>query len=248
MDDNRAIGRDGGLPWHLPADLRHFKRTTTGHSVVMGRRTYDEVGKPLPGRQNIILSRRLTRAPAGCELAADLDAALSLARSREVMIIGGGQIYEQAMDRADRLVVTHVQARVEGADTWFPRIDARRWLGQLLLNQTVDERHQHAFEVRDYRWRLRDGRRLCRSPRAGGRPVRIDGREYAILSRLLLERFGRQPEGATLTSVADEILEHLRPADRGAARWRLLRVKLELEAAGRLRRLPGPGNQRLVLA
>lgn len=247
MDKNHAIGRDGGLPWHLPADLRHFKRTTTGHTVVMGRRTFDEVGKPLPGRQNIVLSRQLTRPPEGCELAVDLEAALRLARSREVMIIGGGQIYEQVIGRADRMVVTHVRARVEGADTWFPPIDGRRWLGQLLLEQAVDDCHQHAFEVRDYRWRLRDGRRLCRSPRAGGRPVRIDGREYATLSRMLLERVGRQPKGTELSVALDEILDHLRPAEPAAVRWRLLRVKLELEAAARLRRLSGSGSQRLAL-
>ena len=97
MDNARAIGVDGSLPWHLPADLKHFKQTTIGKSVVMGRRTFEEVGRPLPGRQNIVLSRTLARAPKGCELAAGLKQALALAKSAEVMIIGGGEIYRAAL-------------------------------------------------------------------------------------------------------------------------------------------------------
>lgn len=248
MDRNRAIGRDGGLPWHLPADLKHFKRSTTGHAVVMGRRTFDEVGKPLPNRQNIVLSKTLTQAPAGCELARDLDAAVQLAGSDEVMIIGGGQIYEQSLARADRLLVTHVDTIVAGADTWFPPINGRRWLGQPMLSQPVDERHAHSFTVLDYRWRWRDGQRLCRVPTPGGRPVRLARPEFERMQKLLLDRVGARSKGLSLQQLLREAAGLSSVSNRGRCRWQLLRVKLELEAAGKLRRLPGSGPQILVLA
>lgn len=240
MDEARAIGRDGGLPWRLPGDLKHFKRTTMGHAVVMGRRTFEEVGKPLPGRQNIIVSTRLRRAPAGCVLARDIGEAVDLAHGIEVMIIGGGQIYAQTLGRASRLVVTHVAARVAGADTWFPRIDGRRWLGQLLAVQPPDARHDYGFEIRDYLRRWQDDRRLCRVPRPGGRPVRLERPLFERLAAALRDRVPQRAPGHRWLDLVREI-----PASPGE-RWPLLRVKLELEAAGELLRLPGRGPQRLV--
>ena len=132
--ENGVIGRKGGLPWRLSTDLKRFKAETMGKPVVMGRKTYEGIGRPLPGRLNIVVTRdRLWRA-AGVEVAHSLDHALRLAEARarcmagvdEVCIIGGGQIYAQALPLADRLYVTHVLAEFEG-DTHFPPIDPAAW-------------------------------------------------------------------------------------------------------------------------
>ena len=123
---NRVIGRDGGLPWHIPADLKHFKQLTTGHTVVMGRRTYDSIGKPLPNRRNIVVSRSMGAPPPGVEIARSLDAALALASGDECFIIGGAQLYEEALPRAQWLHLTRVEAEVEG-DVRFPEVDWSQW-------------------------------------------------------------------------------------------------------------------------
>ena len=124
---NGVIGRDGTLPWRLPEDLAFFKRTTMGHPIVMGRRTWESIGRPLPGRRSIVVSRQAGFAAAGAEVAASLDEALRLcAGSAEVFVIGGAQFYAEALPRADRLIVTEIDADFEG-DTHWPPPDRLQW-------------------------------------------------------------------------------------------------------------------------
>jgi len=124
---NGVIGRDGKLPWRLPEDLAFFKRTTMGHPIVMGRRTWESIGRPLPGRRNIVVSRQAGLVADGAETAAGLDAALRLCDgSADVFVIGGAQLYADALPHADRLIVTEIDADFEG-DTFWPRPDAAQW-------------------------------------------------------------------------------------------------------------------------
>lgn len=121
---NRVIGADGGMPWRLPADLQHFKAVTLGHPVVMGRRTFESIGRPLPRRRNIVISRSLAEAPDGCELVRSLGEAT--AGPGPVMVIGGGELYAQALPLARRMELTLVDAAPEG-DTRFPEWRLRDW-------------------------------------------------------------------------------------------------------------------------
>ena len=121
---NGVIGRDGRMPWHLPEDLKRFKALTMGHALLMGRKTHESIGRPLPGRRNIVVSRSLAEAPAGCELARSLDVAT--AGPGPVMLIGGGELYAQALPRAQRMELTLVDAAPEG-DTRFPEWRLRDW-------------------------------------------------------------------------------------------------------------------------
>lgn len=148
--ENGVIGRGGGLPWRLPEDLRFFKRLTTGHTVIMGRRTWDEIRRPLPGRRNIVITRDATREFPGAERAGSLDEALALsAGDEQVFVIGGAEIYQQALPRADRLYLTHVHAAVEG-DTTFPDWDALAWRVVEEQRFAADERHPHGFSIMTY--------------------------------------------------------------------------------------------------
>ncbi len=127
---NRVIGKDNTLIWNIPEDMAHFKALTSGQTVIMGRKTWESLPprfRPLPGRRNIVISRQADFAAPGAELAASLEAALQLAAQAETaFIIGGEQIYRQAMDVADRLEITEVDLEPEG-DAWFPAIDPKRW-------------------------------------------------------------------------------------------------------------------------
>ena len=120
MANNRVIGLDNKMPWHLPADLQHFKAVTTGKPVIMGRKTFESIGRPLPGRRNIIITRNSEYTAQGIEVVTTPDAALELvATAEEVMIIGGGNIYEQFLPKAERLYLTFIDLDVKG-DTQFP--------------------------------------------------------------------------------------------------------------------------------
>ncbi|MEI8651878.1 type 3 dihydrofolate reductase [Pseudoalteromonas sp. Hal273] len=120
MANNRVIGLDNKMPWHLPADLQHFKKVTTGKPVIMGRKTFESIGRPLPGRRNIIITRNSEYTAQGIEVVTTPDAALELvATAEEVMIIGGGNIYEQFLPKAERLYLTFIDLDVKG-DTQFP--------------------------------------------------------------------------------------------------------------------------------
>ncbi|HKL63540.1 MAG TPA: dihydrofolate reductase [Woeseiaceae bacterium] len=124
---NDVIGVDNRLPWHLPEDLRRFRAITMGKPMVMGRRTHESIGRPLPGRRNIVLSRRPGYAAQGCEMAAGLDAALALAGdAREVMVIGGAALYREALPRAGRIYLTRLHRAFAG-DTRFPSLDNAGW-------------------------------------------------------------------------------------------------------------------------
>lgn len=125
---NRVIGRDNGMPWHLPEDLKHFKATTLGAPVIMGRRTFASIGRPLPGRRNIVITRDASRlAGNAVEVAPSLDAALALAGdTQRVFVIGGGEIYAQAMPLAAHLHLTEIDAEIDG-DTHFPPVDPQLW-------------------------------------------------------------------------------------------------------------------------
>lgn len=133
MAENRVIGRDGGLPWHLSADLKYFKRVTMGRPIIMGRKTYQSIGRPLPGRLNVVVTRDTTYAPEGVMVVHSLDQALVVARAQaaddgvdEVMIIGGGQIYADSVALADRAYVTEIHTSVDG-DTMFPDLPTGQW-------------------------------------------------------------------------------------------------------------------------
>ncbi|WNG29891.1 dihydrofolate reductase [Cystobacter fuscus] len=126
MASNRCIGRDNTLPWRLPADLQRFKRLTLGHTLLMGRKTYESIGRPLPGRTMLVVTRQHGWAPEGIEVAHSLEEALARARGDEVFLAGGAQLYEQAMDRVRRLYLTRIDREYEG-DTFFPDVDLSAW-------------------------------------------------------------------------------------------------------------------------
>ena len=144
---NNVIGSDGGLPWHLPDDLRHFKRLTTGKPVVMGRRTFESIGRPLPDRRNIVMTRDPGYTARGCDVVSSVREALDLVEDAdEAMIIGGGQVYRDFLPYADRIYLTRVQADVEG-DTYFPDIDEAGWRLVSSEAHAADEKHAYAFDV-----------------------------------------------------------------------------------------------------
>ncbi len=145
--DNRVIGKDNDLVWHMPADLKYFKETTTGHYVIMGRKTYESVDKPLPGRLNIIVTRQKDYRREGCIVVHSVEEALALGeknRQEEVFILGGSQIYVLTMDTADRIYLTEIQAEFEG-DSYFPKIDDTRWKEVKREEHEPDEKNPHPY-------------------------------------------------------------------------------------------------------
>jgi dihydrofolate reductase len=150
--ENGVIGRENGLPWRLSTDLKRFKADTMGKPVIMGRKTWESFPrKPLPGRLNIVVTRDRSYRPEGAEVAHSLEDALTLARTRarcmsgvdEICVIGGGEIYAQALPLADRLSVTHVKARIEG-DTYFPAINPALWQPVHVQEVEAGEKDSHA--------------------------------------------------------------------------------------------------------
>lgn len=125
---DRVIGRGGRLPWHHPEDLRHFRDTTMGHAVIHGRRSYESLGRPLPGRRNIVVTRRPDYEAPGCEVVNDLDAAIAAARASdpEPFVLGGEEIYRQALPLVTRMYLTEIDEAHEG-DTFFPEFDEAEW-------------------------------------------------------------------------------------------------------------------------
>lgn len=143
VSTNNVIGKAGGLPWRLSEDLRHFKKITMGKPVVMGRATWESIGRALPGRQNIVLSRRAGCVAEGCDVAATVDAALAIAGdAEELMIIGGSHVYEQFLPQTDCIYMTRIHRNVEG-DTFFPALDESAW-------QTIACDSHAACAERDY--------------------------------------------------------------------------------------------------
>ncbi|HTN67612.1 MAG TPA: dihydrofolate reductase [Burkholderiaceae bacterium] len=142
-DAARGIGIRNTLPWRLPADLAHFKRLTTGHAIIMGRKTFDSIGRPLPNRRNIVITRNPDWRHAGVESAPSLTAALQLAAGEQAFVIGGAQIYAEALPRASQLVVTEIGKSFE-CDAHFPPLDPNQW------QETAREAHYAEGDGFDY--------------------------------------------------------------------------------------------------
>lgn len=144
--DNRVIGKDNDMPWHLPADLAYFKQTTLGKPVIMGRKTFESIGRPLPGRQNIVITRNAAYVADGVEVVDSIEAALALTKGvEEVMVIGGGAIYQHCLPAANKLYVTHIEANIEG-DTQFPEYDVEKdWLLTSSTLRAADEKNAYAL-------------------------------------------------------------------------------------------------------
>ncbi len=150
--DNNAIGRNNELLWHISEDLRFFKRTTLGSPVIMGRKTFGSIGRALPGRVNIVVSRGFSTGEE-VEVVGSLEAAFAVAEDTNLekcFVIGGGQIYAQALPLADRLVVTHVHTVIEDADTFFPEIDSEVWHVAQRSEMFTDEETGYQFEFVEY--------------------------------------------------------------------------------------------------
>ncbi|WP_375583549.1 dihydrofolate reductase [Cyclobacterium xiamenense] len=147
---NNAIGIDGDLPWHLPSDLSHFKRTTSGHHVIMGRKTFVSLGKPLPGRTHIVVTRNPEfEVPDGHFVAHNLDEALSIADSegvKRVFVLGGAEIYREALPQADEMIITEIETQPE-ADTFFPTFDPEDWkvVDKIRVEKSEKNPYTHTF-------------------------------------------------------------------------------------------------------
>lgn len=142
MTKNHVIGKDNQMPWHLPADLAWFRQNTTGKPVIMGRKTFESIGRPLPKRTNIVLSRQ-PFMHEGVVWKASLESALDFARdSEEIMLIGGGQLFKQYLPQADRLYLTEIQTELEG-DTFFPQIDWHDWSIEFEQYRPADEQNPY---------------------------------------------------------------------------------------------------------
>ena len=144
---NGVIGRGNALPWRLPAELAHFKRVTMGHPIVMGRRTYESIGKPLPGRKNIVVTHNRAFEAPGCIVVASLEEAWKAADGAdEVCVIGGTTLFAETLPGADVIHLTEVEAEVEG-DTWFPPFDRGEWQEKEIARHPADERHAYPFRI-----------------------------------------------------------------------------------------------------
>lgn len=153
LDEAGAIGRTNTLPWHLPDDLKRFKALTWGRPLLMGRRTAQSLGRALPGRRNLVLTRSGVAPHAGMQAVDSLDAALACARddgAPTLCVIGGGEIYALTLPHAQALSLTHVHTRVPDADAFFPAFDAARWREVARSHHGADARHAHAFSFVDY--------------------------------------------------------------------------------------------------
>ena len=150
--DNNAIGKDNALLWHISEDLKFFKRTTMGCPVIMGRKTFESIGRPLPKRTNIVVTRGGFEAPEGVVVVSSLEEAFASVPGdvERAFVIGGGQIYAQAMSQADRLIVTHVHTVIEDADTFFPSIDPSVWSVADRSELQSDPETGYSFEFVEY--------------------------------------------------------------------------------------------------
>ena len=153
LDRAHAIGKDNALPWHLPADLKRFKALTLGKPLLMGRRTAESLGRALPGRRNLVLTRSGRVPFEDMEAVASIDDALAIARDAaapELCVIGGGEVFSATLPLAARMHLTWVDTEVQGADAFFPRFDAAQWRVVSRAPHPADQRHAFAFEFVDY--------------------------------------------------------------------------------------------------
>ena len=151
VSENNALGKDNQLLWHLPEDFKRFKNLTSGHSIIMGRKTFESFPKPLPNRTHIIITRQLDyTAPAGCIVVPSLEKAIELCpKNEEAFVIGGGEIYQQALELVNKIDITRVHTTLE-ADTFFPEIDTDKW--ELVFEEfhSKDEKHDYDFTFLTY--------------------------------------------------------------------------------------------------
>jgi dihydrofolate reductase len=150
LDRNYAIGRAGAMPWHLPDDLKRFKQLTLGKPVLMGRKTALAIGRTLPGRHNLVLTRGGAAPFAGQDAVATIDAAILQAAGEELAVIGGGEVYALALPRATRMHLTLIDTAAEHADAYFPRFDSSAWRETAREHHLVDARHEYTFDFVDY--------------------------------------------------------------------------------------------------
>jgi dihydrofolate reductase len=150
ISKNRVIGKDNKLIWHLPADLKHYKNVTMGHHMIMGRKTYESIGRPLPGRTTVIITRDKNYKAEGCVVVHSLDEALKVAAKDDMpCIVGGGEIFRQAMDITDKIYLTIVHEEFEG-DVFYPELDPREW--KLIKREDLepDEKNRYAYSFCEY--------------------------------------------------------------------------------------------------
>ncbi len=150
MDINRAIGIDNRLPWHLPDDLKHFKALTLGKTLLMGRKTAESLGRALPGRQNLVLTKSATVPFDGMRAVGSLEQAIQQSDGSQLMVIGGGQVYQLAMPLAQIMHITHVDTALTEADTFFPKICPEQWRKISGAFHQADDRHAFGFCFSDY--------------------------------------------------------------------------------------------------
>jgi dihydrofolate reductase len=150
MDERRGIGKAGGLPWRLSADMKRFRELTMNHHIVVGRKTFESIGKPLEGRVMIVVTRDKSYRPTDCLIADSVEKAIALARERnesEVFICGGASVYSESLAIADRIYLTQVHAEVD-ADTFFPEWDRSEWVELESIHHEADEKNQHPFSFK----------------------------------------------------------------------------------------------------
>lgn len=149
---NWVIGKDNEIPWYVPNDLRYFRRMTLGHHIILGRKNYESIGKPLPKRTNLIISRDTNFEAPGCHVFNSIDEAIKFAKKNkedELFICGGGQIYIQTMDKVDKLYFTEIEAVIEG-DVYFPEIDPSEWELISTERNQADDRHEYGYNFMIY--------------------------------------------------------------------------------------------------
>ncbi|MEX2608231.1 MAG: dihydrofolate reductase [Kiritimatiellia bacterium] len=151
MDRNRVIGKNQTLPWRLSADLKRFKSLTTGHPILMGRKTWESIGRPLPGRRNLVLTRQHAYTAEGAEVVHSTAEALALCADAErLFVIGGEAVYAECLPLADRVYVTFVETEVEEGDAWFPEWDSSQFRVENEIRLPADEKNQFPFRFVDY--------------------------------------------------------------------------------------------------
>lgn len=148
MSENRVIGRKNDLPWRLPKDLKHFKATTLGHAILMGRKTYESIGRPLPDRTNIILTSDPGYVAPGCHVVSSVEEALEMSEAFDrFMVVGGAKVYEQFLPYVEIIHMTIVHQTIEG-DAFFPELDPNEWDERTLEQHPQDSKHEHAFSFK----------------------------------------------------------------------------------------------------
>jgi dihydrofolate reductase len=149
--ENNALGKDGDLVWHLPDDFKRFKKLTTGHHIIMGRKTFESFPKPLPNRTHVIITRQTNYHPEGAHIVHNLDDALDFAAAdKNIFIIGGGEIYKLAMNSATAMELTRVHGTFPEADTFFPEIDENQWELTDIKSHSKDDKHAYSFDYLTY--------------------------------------------------------------------------------------------------